>query len=222
MKDYTLAIFDLDGTILDTSEGILASVAHTIKQLNLPQLNQEELSTFIGPPIQDSFAGYYGLSGASLQEAADIFRNNYSTCNLLAAKPYDGIYAVFDFLHEHNILSAVATYKREDYALKLLKHFSFDKYTDILFGADNENKLKKKDIIIKCLEKSKVKDLRKVIVIGDTYHDATGAANLNLDFMAVTYGFGFKKGDDLSPIKSVASVDTPLEIIDFFNKCRYI
>jgi phosphoglycolate phosphatase len=217
MKNYKLVIFDLDGTILDTSEGILASVEYTIKQLGLPTLSSQELLTFIGPPVQDSFSRYYGLSGDSLQKATDTFKNNYSNCNLFLAKPYDGIYDVFDFLYENDIRSAIATYKREDYAIKLLKHFHFDKYTDIMFGADNENKLKKNDIISKCLEKSNARNYQEVIIIGDTFHDATGAADLNLDFIAVTYGFGFRKEDDLSQVKAITFVNNPAGIIHFFN-----
>lgn len=65
---YRLAIFDLDGTLLDTTEGIVKSVVHTIRYFNLPLLPQEVLLSFIGPPIQDSFAKFYGLSGDILQE----------------------------------------------------------------------------------------------------------------------------------------------------------
>jgi phosphoglycolate phosphatase len=217
MKNYKLVIFDLDGTILDTSEGILASVEYAIQQLCLPPLTQEEMLTFIGPSVQESFAKYYGLSDRSLQEAVDVFRNNYSNRNLLLAKPYENIYSVFDYLCKNNITPAIATYKREDYALKLLKYFHFDKYTNIMFGADNENKLKKKDIILKCMEKSKEKALQNIVVIGDTLYDATGAADLNLDFIAVTYGFGFRNKSELAQINAIASVDDPLEIAVFFN-----
>jgi phosphoglycolate phosphatase len=217
MKAYKLVIFDLDGTILDTTEGILASVEHTVRQLHLPSLTQEEMLTFIGPPVQESFAKYYGLSGHHLQDVADIFRANYSGDNLLLAKPYADIYSVFDYLCTNKITPAIATYKREDYALKLLKHFKFDQYTDIMFGADNENKLKKKDIILKCVEKSTEENFRNIVVIGDTMHDAIGAAECGLDFVAVKYGFGFKNADDLLQVNAVASVDHSLEIIEFFN-----
>jgi phosphoglycolate phosphatase len=217
MKNYKLIIFDLDGTILDTSEGILASVECAIQQLCLPPLTREEMLTFIGPPVQESFSQYYGLSDRSLQEVVNVFRNNYSNRNLLLAKPYEDIYSVFDCLCRNNIVSAIATYKREDYALKLLKYFHFDKYTDIMFGADNENKLKKKDIILKCMEKSKEKVLQNIVVIGDTLYDAIGAADLNLDFIAVTYGFGFKDKSELARINAIASVDNPLAIIGFLN-----
>jgi len=216
MSKYRLVIFDLDGTILDTSEGILTSVEHTINQLGLPLLNRKEMLNFIGPPVQNSFAKYYKLSGTSLQQAADMFRDNYSKHHLLLAKPYEGIYEVFDYLRASNIQPAIATYKREDYAIKLLKYFKFDKYTDIMFGADNENKLTKADIIDKCKQKAQEQNLQKMIMIGDTNHDAIGAAEMGIDFLAVTYGFGFKNKDDLSGIKKTAIAKNPLEIIQLF------
>jgi phosphoglycolate phosphatase len=217
MKNYQLVIFDLDGTLLDTTKGILASVKHAIEQLGLPQLSDKELLTFIGPPIQESFSKCYNLPEDLLKKATGLFRDTYSNENLFQAEPYQGIYEVMNYLSANQIKSAMATYKREDYALKLLKYFKFDEYTDVMFGADNENKLTKSDIIMKCLNKSGIEDPSQVVVIGDTLYDAIGAKNMNVDFIAVTYGFGFGKNEDLSEIDFVARVDEPLEIINFLS-----
>jgi len=217
MRDYHLVIFDLDGTLLDTTEGILSSIDYTIQKLNLPSLSEEDKLSFIGPPVPDSLAKYYGLSGEALKEATAIFRNNYSEQNLLLAKPYTGIYDVLEYLHKKEIKLAVATYKREDYALKLLQHYGFSKYMDVMFGADNENKLKKEDIILKCINTIGVQDMARIVMIGDTMYDAVGAELLSLDFIAVTYGFGFKKGVDYPEIKPVAFVDAPLQLINIFH-----
>lgn len=190
-----LLIFDLDGTILDTTEGILESVKYTIEHFQLEMLPHEQLLTFIGPPIQDSFARAYGLSGAVLQEIADVFRAIYSQKYLLEAKPYDGIFQLFESLQQAGIQTAVATYKREDYAIRLLKHFGFDKYITVMHGGDNFNQLKKSDIITQCIEESSVVDKNEVVMVGDTIFDAAGAAALGLRFIAVTYGFGFRSGE---------------------------
>lgn len=209
-------IFDLDGTLLDTTGGILASVSYTIDLLQLPMLSRETLLSFIGPPVADSFAKYYGLSGALLQKAVDTFRSDYGNNRLFDAVPYPGIYDVFEYLRKCNVKTAVATYKREDQALKLLQHYNFSRYTDIMFGADKDNKLQKKDIIAKCVNKSGL-IAPKTLVVGDTIHDATGAEKLGLDFLAVTYGFGFKPDDDASCANAVAFVESPLAFIQWFN-----
>jgi phosphoglycolate phosphatase len=216
MKDYKLVIFDLDGTLLNTTGGILASVSYTINLLNLPMLSREVLLSFIGPPISDSFAKYYGLSGALLQKAVDTFRGDYGSNKLFDAEPYPGIYDVFEYLRKCNVKAAIATYKREDQALRLLQHYNFDSYTDIIFGADKDNKLQKKDIITKCINNSGL-TAPKALVVGDTIHDAMGAEKLGLDFLAVTYGFGFTPDDDSSCANAVAFVGSPLEIIQWLN-----
>lgn len=218
MNDYKLAIFDLDGTILDTTEGIIASVKYTIKRFGFPTPNVDKLLSFIGPPIQESFALHYNIAGDQLQEMSNVFRDNYSSETLLQAKPYEGIYEVFEFLKDYKIQTAIATYKREDYALKLLKHFGFDKYTNIMFGADNENRLKKKDIILKCLHQTNLENSsNKCVMIGDTLHDANGAKSLNVDFIAVTYGFGFKVKQREESVVTKFYANTPKDIINYFK-----
>ena len=217
MSKYKLIVFDLDGTLLDTTEGILKSVKETVSHYNLPEIGDEVIQSFIGPPIQNSFEKYYGLTGKELQEATDYFREVYSQKNLLYARVYDGIYDLFQFIKINGLVSSVATYKREDYAIKLLKSFQFDDYSDILFGADNFNLLKKNDIIRKCIEKATIKDYSEVLMVGDTLHDSVGAEQLGVDFLAVTYGFGFKSKDEYKNIKCIAVVDSPLEIINVLN-----
>lgn len=218
MNQYKLIIFDLDGTILDTTEGILSSVNYTIEKYNLPKPSYETLLSFIGPPIQLSFKKIYDLPDEKIQEMAVVFRNCYSESeNLYKAIAYEGIYELFSYLVAHGYKVAIATYKREDYALRLLKKFHFDDYTDIMFGGDNENKLKKKDIIIKCLEKARVDNPGEAVMIGDTEHDANGAKELGLDFIAVTYGFGFHAEDFFGKAEGVKKVDKALDVINYLS-----
>ena len=188
MAGYKLVIFDLDGTLLDTTEGVLNAVQYTISKCGLPQLSQECLRSFIGPPIQDSFSMAYGIDDPDrLQELAGIFRSRYKEHELYKAEPYDGIYETCEQLRDFGLMLAVATYKREDYAVDIMRHFGFDKYMAAIYGADHENKLKKADIIKKCVS---LTDGRAVMV-GDTVNDSIGAKKAGIDFIGVLYGFGF-------------------------------
>ncbi len=219
MNKYKLAIFDLDGTLMDTTEGFVAAVKYTIEKMGFPMLSDKELSAFIGPPIQDSFARAYGLEGPILQEIATVFRDRYSIPEVLfLAEPYEGIYDVFEGLLKRGVMPAVATYKREDYAVSLLKHYGFDRYTDILFGADHENKLKKKDIIEKCINVAGITDKTEVVMIGDTKLDAIGAEGIGVDFLGVTYGFGFKTAADTEEYGAVGCVDNAIDLLKYFDR----
>ena len=211
-QQFKCVVFDLDGTLLDTSEGVLSSVRYTIDKHGLPKLDEEQMKSFIGPPIQNSFAAQYGLEGAILQELATTFRNQYKNVDLLKARPYEGIFEVFQALIDNHIIPAIATYKRQDYAITILKHFGFDKYTDIMLGADHENKLKKKDIIELALKKADVNVYSDAIMVGDSDNDAIGAEMIGTGFVGVTYGFGFKTKEDVLQYPALAVADTTEEL----------
>lgn len=215
MRKYDVAIFDVDGTLLNTTEGVLSSVRYTIEKAALPQLTDDQLKTFIGPPIQDSFQKYYGISGERLQQLAECFREQYKNVDLLKAEPYPGIYEALQRLRENQIQLAVATYKRQDYARQLLRHFDFDKYTAVMYGADNYNQLKKSDIILKCMRAYGVKSPDRAIMIGDSANDAIGAEKLGIPFLGVSYGFGFTSERDLNPYPAVGCVADAINIPDY-------
>ena len=215
MNKYDLVIFDLDGTLLDTTEGVLQAVKYTINEMGYKMLNDDELASFIGPPIQNSFADAYNLKGEILQTIATTFRNRYKDFELFKAKPYEGIYYLFSELMNKKIKTAVATYKREDYAISLLQKFNFQNYTNIMYGADHENKLSKKDIIKKCIDTAQVTDMGKVVMLGDTVHDALGAKQMGIDFIGVTYGFGFKNEKDFINIDYIGIANSPIEIMKY-------
>lgn len=216
MKKYDIAIFDVDGTLLDTTEGVLASVQYTIEKNGLPSLSEKELKTFIGPPIQNSFQKYYGIQGEALQELAECFRDRYKNVDLLKASPYPGIYETMQCLDNHGIKLAIATYKRQDYARSLLCHFGFDKYTSVMYGADNYNKLKKQDIIVKCMEHYGISDYSTAVMVGDSDNDALGAEKIGVNFLGVTYGFGFSSKKDVDMYPSIGCVSTAADIPDYF------
>lgn len=212
-KRYEAVIFDVDGTLLDTTEGVLNSVKYAMREKSLEIPSDEYLCSFIGPPIQNSFAKLYGLEGKELQELTDLFRNRYKSTELLKAKPYDGLFEVLSNLKNAGIKIGIATYKREDYAITLLKHFGFDKYTDVMHGADNNNVLKKKDIIELCLKEMGVEDYKRAVMIGDSDNDALGADHIGIEFVGVTYGFDFAKPEDVQQFPSIGCVDKPIDLL---------
>lgn len=206
---YKAAVFDLDGTLMDTSEGVLSAVKYTIRKFGFTEPAEDELKSFIGPPIQDSFASHFGLSGSVLQEIAGVFRERYKNADLIKAVPYPGIFDTLSTLRKNGIYPMIATYKREDYAIELLRHYGFDRYTDIMYGADHENRLKKKDIILKAIKAGGITKSDRAVMIGDSLSDAIGAQEAGLDFIGVTYGFGFKSKEDIFRCTTANKAESP-------------
>ena len=211
-KRYKLVVFDLDGTLLDTSEGVLAAARYTIKQFGFRELDDSQMKSFIGPPIQESFAKAYHLDGDILQDIATVFRDRYKSVDLLKAVPYDGIYDSLQDLRRSGIKLAVATYKREDYALRILEHFGFDKYFDVMHGADHNNVLRKSDIVEQCIKETGVAEKQYVVLVGDTISDEVGAKNVGIDFIGVTYGFGYQDLQAREKADAIGFANTPLSV----------
>lgn len=212
---YKYVIFDLDGTLLDTSVGIFKSIDYTIHELELSILPQNIKESFIGPPIYDSFRKYYKMDSDSCRRATEIFREVYKEKFLLEAVPYKGIFDLLTNLKQQHFKMAVATNKRHDYAMKLLNFFDFDKYFEFMIGSDMENQLKKSDIICKCLNKFKVYELNEAVMVGDTLHDYYGACKAGVDFIGVKYGFGFKDDKEMEIIKTCKVFENTQELSSY-------
>ena len=217
-QQYKCVIFDVDGTLLDTSEGMLSAVRYTIQKFGLEPLDEATIKSFIGPPIQHSFQRIYGFPDPVIAEMASVFRDRYKDKDLLLAKAYDGIFDVLDYLRRSGIAIAIATYKREDYAARLLNAFGFDRYTALIFGSDFEGKLRKKDIIELALKEAGITDHSQALMVGDSDNDAIGAAEIGTDFLGVTYGFGFKTKSDVEAFQSIGTADTPTKITEIISR----
>lgn len=208
---YKNIIFDLDGTLLDTSEGIKDAVRFTIEKMGYRHLEDNEIDSFIGPPIQNSLINHFGCTTEEAQRGADVFREYYKNVSLLKASPYKGIYELMGFIIRNDMNAAVATYKREDYALKLLNAFKFNDYCRVMHGADNFNQMTKSDIIKICVYELGGK-VDESLYVGDTNGDLKGATECGMEFVGVTYGFGFKPEDRYN-FKTVDSCEELLEYL---------
>lgn len=195
INKYDLVIWDVDGTLLNTAEGIIVAAQYAIGQMGYDIPAEEVMKTYIGPPIQDSFARTLSISKEKAIEMANLFRQRYKERDLFKAVPYDGIVSVCESLYKSGIRQAVATYKRQDYANSIVDYFGLSKYMDVVCGSDIEGKLTKSDIILNAISESGIDNLNKILMIGDTNNDAIGAQKQGVDFMAVTYGFGFVNGE---------------------------
>lgn len=195
---FSTVIFDLDGTLLDTSSGIYATANRTIEQLGMePVVDEAQLSKFIGPPIYQCFVDVYDLDPSLIDEAIEIYRKEYDLSGRYQATPYSGIKETLDTLQQRGYRMGVATLKYQPLARLMLEHFGLASYFEVIYGSDDASSLSKADIITSVLSTMEVA-AAEAVLIGDTVHDENGAQESGVAFIAVDYGFGFAPGESKS------------------------
>ncbi|GMA46519.1 NIF family HAD-type phosphatase [Tetragenococcus muriaticus] len=212
--EKTKLLFDLDGTIIDSSRGIYASLNYAIKEMNRSPLPQKTLKTFIGPPLMESFLNI-GMSEDEAKEAIDHYRTLYKEKGMYQVTPYQGIEKVLTQLAEKYELF-IATSKPEFFAVKIMKHLDYMKFFNGIYGADLKGvRSDKKGVIHDALKAEKIGDLSTVVMIGDRAHDITGAKENGIDSIGVLYGFGEKK--ELIEAGAQKIISKPTELLNIFQ-----
>ena len=193
MKQYDLVIFDLDGTLLDTSPGIFGSVRYAEQTLKLNPVADEELCEFVGPPPKDMYKKKYNLSDEDAMKATNAHRKYGIEKAIYEAKKYEGMEEVLRELKDRSIKLAVATLKKQKVAETVLENYDIKKYFDVIVGMDEEETLTKRRTIEKTIEMTRAS---KALMVGDSEYDYRGALEAKVDFVGVLYGFGFLSGNE--------------------------
>ena len=190
-NNFEYILFDLDGTITDSGEGITKSVQYALKSFDILVNNLEELRKFIGPPLKESFKVYYNFDEEKANLALVKYREYYADKGIYENSLYDGIIEILEKLKKNGKTIILATSKPEVYAKQILKYFKIDKYFTFVAGSDfDETRVRKGDVIKYALEGAKISDLSKVIMVGDREHDIIGSKENNIKSIGVLYGFG--------------------------------
>ncbi len=194
MKNYELILFDLDGTLTDPGEGITNSVAYALRKFEIDVADRSELYRFIGPPLVNSFMSFYGFSREQAKQAVTFYREYYTEKGMMENLVYDGIEDMLKALNAAGKRLCVATSKPEPFAKTILEHFGLSKYFEYIAGATlEETRTKKHEVIKYALEKCRIKDNSRVLMVGDREHDVLGAAKYSIDSLGVLFGYGTRK-----------------------------
>ena len=212
VKDIKAIIFDLDGTLLDTGEGVVKSLEYTVEKMGFEPLTRAQLESFVGPPIKKRLLELYDMSVETADRATQVFRTRYGEGDIFLAKKYEDMDSCLATLKSRYKL-AVATYKREDQAIKLLEKQGIAKYFDIMHGSDAAATMTKADIIRLVISELGC-PLNNILMIGDSDNDALGAENAGISFLGVTYGYGFKCADDVNKFKNAGIADSCKAILE--------
>lgn len=201
-------LFDLDGTLVDSSIGIKAAFDYCFTQLQMEVPNDEQLSTFIGPPLETTFA-YYFDNEHDISHAINIFREYYKEKGVFQVELYSDIDTLLRQLKQLEKKLFITTSKNEAMAKLMLTNLGIEQYFDGIYGSI-ENRFLKEDIIKQCLKEESL-SLDDTVIIGDTKFDIVGGKHNGIHTLGVTWGFGTY--EDLKSAKSDTIVATPLDII---------
>jgi len=206
-------LFDLDGTITNTFEGITNSIYHSLKYYpHITPPNREALLPFIGPPLTVSYSRIFGMDEQTAKEAVEHYREYYREKGIFELSLYDGIAEFIRELSEKGYKVILATSKPEDTAKRVLSLFGLDKYFDYIGGADGHKKRDKKhEVLAYSLESVNAHDLSRAIMIGDRRYDAEGAGIVGIDSMAAQWGHGSE--EELRAAGFNYFAKTPLDVV---------
>ena len=185
-----MILFDLDGTLTDSGEGIMNCAAHALNHFGIEIPPREELRRFVGPPLLESFAKF-GVPEDKLTEAIDVYRQRYLPIGKFENYPYPGIPELLQRLQAEGHKLYVATSKPEGTSVEICDHFDLSKYFVRICGAssDHDTSRNTKDAVIAYLLEECGRD-EKIIMVGDTAYDVLGAKVHNIPAIAVTWGYG--------------------------------
>lgn len=207
-------LFDLDGTLTDSGEGIINCAQMTLERFGLPVPSREEMRTFVGPPLGDTFVKF-GIPKERVSQAIEIFRSRYVPIGKYENHPYPGIREMLEALKNQGHRLYVATSKPEVTAIEVLEHFDLAKYFSLICGASmDESRTTKSEVIAFLLEQNQGID--NAVMVGDTAFDVTGAAAHGIPTIGVAWGYG--EVEEMEKAGAAAIADTPEMLLELLNR----
>ncbi len=208
MQNKKIIIFDMDGTLLDSSASITKSINHVRETLGLPSFSIEKIVNLINEPDLNLPQLFYE-NKKPYRECKSIFEKHYYKNCIIDMNIYDGIKDLLGYLKEKYLL-CIVTNAYSLYCEKMLKHLDIYQYFTIILGADDVNRAKPDPFMINSIIKKLNIQKKYAVMIGDSIKDEQAAQNANIRYIYVDWGFGecinpdiiFSK-DDLLDIKKI-------------------
>jgi phosphoglycolate phosphatase len=209
-----LVIFDLDGTLTDSAQGIVSSFRHALGEVGAVVPDGDLASRIVGPPMHHTLREM-GL-GTDTDAAIAAYRADYSSRGWAMNRLFDGIAGLLTDLKAAGVRLAVATSKAEPTARRILAHFGLDGHFEVIAGASVDgSRATKSDVVAHALAQLHPLPDR-VLMVGDRSHDVEGAAEHGIDTVVVGWGYGrddFADPHAVTALAHVATMDDLREVL---------
>jgi phosphoglycolate phosphatase len=208
-----LVLFDLDGTLADSFDGIAASLRVALSSFGIDAGSDENLRKYIGPPLRQSFREYNGMSEEEAELATARYREHFRNEGVSLYKFYPGVEEMLESIHSSGIQMAIATTKAASYARLIvepfIRHFSF------ISGSEMDGTRSDKEELIKhALANLPGAAPQSTLMVGDRIHDIEGASACKVASVGVRYGYGTE--DELAGADYLC--DTPKDVAELASK----
>jgi len=207
-------LFDLDGTLTDSGEGIINCAKLALEHYGLPIPSEADMRTFVGPPLHESFIRF-GIPAEEAENAIEIYRSRYIPIGKFENYPYDGIRELLEQLVKDGHKLYVATSKPETMSVEILEHFDLAKYFTIICGATMDTSRSSKEAVIAYLL-DKTGHLDNTVMVGDTAFDVIGAKAHGIPTIGVSWGYG--KIEDMRSAGAVSIAYSTKELYELLCK----
>ncbi len=187
MQCFDAVLFDLDGTLIDSAPGILATFQKTFETFGL-QVPPARLRPFLGPPLRQSMAQL--LPQAQVEMAVQTYRGLYEKHGLDGCAPYPGTRQMLTALRSAGFVVCVATSKPREVALRVLRHFHMEDAFDYVGGASMDASLDTKTAVMRLVLSQPALEGRRAVMVGDRDNDMQGAQDCALPAVGALYGYG--------------------------------
>ena len=189
---WNTVLFDLDGTLTESGQGVANGVLHALAAFDLPAPSEDELRKYLGPPLWVSFDEFAGLKGADIERAVQIYREYYHETGRFENAVFHGIPEMLAALVGSGVRLAVATSKVDHSAVSILQHFELGQYFEVISGSDELGVTRgtKALVIAHALSELEITDKKSIVMIGDREHDVHGAKAHELESIGVLWGYG--------------------------------
>ena len=206
------AIFDLDGTLTQSEEGIWNSVKYAAEKLGFPEPDAATLRKFIGPPLGYSFREYLGMDDATADKAVETYRERYNAVGLFENRVYPGIRRMMRTLHREGWYIGIATGKPQKTSERVVTHFGLDKWVQQIAGPTADHSADKMALIRRALPEGWNPETDEVWMVGDRKFDIEGAIGAGVKSIGVGYGYGSE--EELRQAGCTAYCATVQDVID--------